>query len=52
MPALVRITDSTTVPELLECMSLLPREAWDARRETLIDTLWAEVLVRREGARA
>lgn len=47
MPALVRVTDETTEAELLACMGLQPRESWTAERETLIDTLWAEVLARR-----
>lgn len=51
MPALIRITDESTEADLLECMSLLPRAEWAADRETRIDALWAEVLVRR-GARA
>lgn len=52
MPALIRIDDSTTEAELIECMSLLPRGEWAADRETRIDSLWAEVLVRRESSPA
>lgn len=47
MAALVRVTDDTTEAELLDCMSLLPRDAWSAERDTVVDSLWAEVLVRR-----
>lgn len=41
------ITDDTTVAELIECMGHRPRGDWDACRETMIDSLWREVLERR-----
>lgn len=47
MPALIRVTDESPKPELFACMGLQPHESWTAERETLIDTLWAEVLARR-----
>lgn len=50
MAATIRvITDETTDAELIECMGHRPRAEWDAHRETMIDTLWAEVLARRAG---
>lgn len=48
MTHLIRvITDETTVAELIECMGYRPRADWDAHRETMIDSLWAEVVARR-----
>lgn len=49
MAAIVRVTDETTVDELLALIAHAPRDAWDATRETMIDGLWADVLRLRAG---
>jgi hypothetical protein len=48
MTTLIKVTDSTTVPELMECLALLSRSAHTEGRMRRCDALLDEILVRRE----
>jgi hypothetical protein len=47
MPALIRVTDETTIPELYECLALVARTPDTEGRRLRLDALLDEVNARR-----
>jgi len=48
MTALIRVTDDTTVPELMECLALVSRSPRTDARDARCDALLDEINTRRE----